>query len=138
MHKLAVALTVVALMATACGSSSKSSSSSSSATKPSLPGQTNDHGTKSVKNGGKLEVEIDDFYFSPTFIDAPAGAKVTLEIKNEGKTAHTFTSTTLNVDQTLSPGQKTDVDVTVPSSGPTEFHCKFHQGQGMQGAFAVT
>jgi plastocyanin len=138
MRKLMLVLAVMTVVAAACGSS-KGSSSSSTATKPSLPGQTNDHGSKAVKDGAKFEVEIDDFYFEPTFIDAPAGAKLTLELKNEGKTTHTFTSTALNVDQTLSPGQSMDVSVTVPGgAGSTEFHCKFHQGQGMQGAFAVT
>ena len=138
MRKFVIVLALLAPIAAACGSSSKSSSSSSNATKPSLPGQTNDHGSKSVKNGGKIEVEQDDFYFSPTFIDAPAGSKVTLELKNEGKTQHTFTSPTLNVDQTLNPGQKMDVDVTLPASGPVEYNCRFHQGQGMQGAFSIT
>jgi hypothetical protein len=57
-------------------------------------------------------------------------------LKNEGKTAHTFTSTALGVDQTLNPDQTADVQVTLPQSGASEFHCKFHQqSNGMQGAF---
>ena len=56
-------------------------------------------------------------------------------MKNEGKNAHTFTSTALNVDKTLQPGQDMDVQVMLPQTGATEFHCNFHQSQGMQGAF---
>src|SRR2546421_12346271 len=134
MRKVMLVLAVAAVLAAGCGSSSKKTSS---APPVSLPGQTNNHGAKAVKDGASIEVEADDFYFGPTFINAPAGAKVTVELKNEGKATHTFTSTSLNVDQTLSPGQKMNVQVTLPSSGPVEYHCKFHQGQGMQGAFVI-
>ena len=39
---------------------------------------------------------------------------------------------------TLGPGESRTIDITVPSSGSAEYHCKFHQGQGMQGGIAVT
>jgi plastocyanin len=100
----------------------------------SLPGTTNNKGTK-APSGNDIEVEMDDFYFSPTFIQGKPGQTLTLHLKNEGKNAHTFTSTALGVDQTLQPDKTADVQVTLPQAGATEFHCNFHQSSGMQGAF---
>jgi len=100
----------------------------------SLPGKTNDHGTKSP-DGNELEVELDDFYFGPTFVKATPGQTLTLHLKNEGSTTHTFTSAALGVDKTLQAGESADVQVTLPQTGATEFHCSFHQSIGMQGAF---
>ena len=47
------------------------------------------------------------------------------------------TSLNQTLNQTLSPGQKMSIQVTLPGSGTVQYHCNFHQGQGMQGAFAV-
>jgi plastocyanin len=64
------------------------------------------------------------------------GEKVTIELKNEGSATHTFTSDALNVDQQVSAGKSKKFTVTVPSSGAAfQFHCDFHEGKGMQGAF---
>ena len=38
------------------------------------------------------------------------------------------------IDQEIEPGKKAEVEVTVPSSGDLNFYCRFHRGQGMQGA----
>jgi len=140
-RKILILLGVMAMVAMGCGggsstaTSSNSSQPSGNASQPvSLPGQTNDKGTKSP-NGDEIEVELDDFYFSPTFIQGTPGQTLTLHLKNEGKNPHTFTSTALNVDKTLQPDQDMDVQVMLPQAGATEFHCNFHQGQGMQGAF---
>jgi plastocyanin len=140
-RKILILLGVMAIVAVGCGGGSSTTASASSsesggnASQPvSLPGQTNNKGTKSP-TGNAIDVEMDDFYFSPTFIQGTPGQALTLHLKNEGKNAHTFTSTSLNVDQTLQPGQDMDVKVTLPQAGATEFHCNFHQSQGMQGAF---
>ncbi len=121
-----------ALLIAACSSSSSGSSSNGG-----LTGKVNNHGTKTV-SGGTVEVEADDYYFQPTFIKAKPGTKLTLELKNEGKATHTFTSPKLNVDEQLAPGQTKTVTITVPSSGASEFHCTFHQSLGMQGAVEAT
>ena len=121
----------VTLVAAGCGGGSS---------KPpiTLSGKVNAHGTKSVSDGASLEVEADDFYFNPTYVKAPAAAKIKIELKNEGTTPHTFTSDALKVDEQVDPGQTKTIDVTLPGAGAAEYHCKFHQGQGMQGGFAVT
>jgi plastocyanin len=143
-RKILILLGLMAIVAVGCGGGSSTTASGSSsasvgnAGQPvSLPGQTNNKGTKSP-TGNALDVELDDFYFEPTFIQGTPGQALTLHLKNEGKNAHTFTSTALNVDKTLQPGQDMDVQVTLPQAGATEFHCNFHQSQGMQGAFFFT
>ena len=64
-----------------------------------------------------------------------------MNLKNEGKTQHTFTIPSLGIDTVLNPDQKATVNVTLPSDGALGFYCRFHgpngtQGDlGMQGAF---
>ena len=98
----------------------------------------NDHGTKAVTDGGDLEVELDDFYFGPTFITGPANAKVKVELANEGEKNHTFTIDSAKIDQEVDSGKKATVEVTLPASGSLAFYCKFHVSGGMQGAFSVS
>lgn len=141
---IAAVLLAAALGLAACSSGSSKSSSPSSGgsggkTAPvSLPGTVSNHGTKDVSAGGTtvtLTIEADDFYFNPTFVKAAAGQKISVQLKNEGKASHTFTSPTLGVDKELAPDEKATVEVTMPASGNAAFFCRFHQGSGMQGAF---
>jgi plastocyanin len=124
---------VAVLMAASCGGDNKSSSD----TPVSLEGKVNNQGEKDVKNGDSIEMEADDFYFGPTFLKGPAGAKVTLELHNEGKATHTFTVDSLSVDQKLEPDASANVEVTIPASGSLVYYCQFHQNQGMQGALVT-
>ena len=67
------------------------------------------------------------------------GEKLTITLKNEGKLAHTFTSTALKVDKEVQPDKKAKVTVTVPSTGAAfQFHCDFHESSGMAGAMFTT
>jgi len=140
-----VALALLVLAAAGCGSSSSSSSGGTTTEESGGGGQktiagvkANDHGTKAAEDTGKTEVELDDFYFSPTVLTGKPGQKVTLELKNEGNTEHSFTIDSQNVDQELGPGEEAEVDVTIPKSGVVSFYCKFHKSSGMAGALAVT
>lgn len=136
MRKLVVLVAVVALLTAGCGGGGSGESSKPASAPVSLAGQTTNHGTKTAS--GTLEVELDDFYFGPTFIKATPGQRVTLELKNEGKATHTFTTTDLgDVDEQMAPGQSRMVTVTAPQSGNGVFFCRFHRGQGMQGAVFV-
>jgi predicted lipoprotein with Yx(FWY)xxD motif len=112
--------------------------SAASAPPVTLSGKTNTHGQKdlSASPTAKLKLEQNDFYFAPTFVKVAPGEQITITIKNEGTTAHSFTSDALNVDKTVQPGKTTKVKITIPTAGGTiEFHCHFHQSMGMQGAF---
>jgi plastocyanin len=146
MNKRMVPLAVALCIAGAACSSKKASTtesptpakSSAAAAPVQLSGTVNNHGLKDLSGSGaspSLELEQDNFYFNPTFIKATPGAKVKLEVKNEGTVQHTFTITSLGVDQVVDPGKTQDVEITLPSSGATNFFCRFHVGQGMQGAF---
>jgi plastocyanin len=144
-----VAVVALVLIAAGCGSSSSSSSGGGGTTTEESGGggggqktiagvNANDHGMKAVEDSGKTEVEMDDYYFEPTVLEGKPGEKVTLELKNEGSTTHTFTIDSQGVDQELGPSEEAEVDVTIPKSGMVSFYCKFHKSQGMAGALAVT
>jgi plastocyanin len=98
-----------------------------------LEGTVNDKGTAEV--GDEVELEMDDYYFEPTFLKAAPGATVHVELENEGDDGHTFTIDALGIDQEVAPGESATVDVTLPQEGAVRFYCRFHGGQGMQGAF---
>ena len=138
MRKLVV-LTVVAIAGTALvGAPALADVPTKSKPPVTLQGKVTNKGTTTVKKE-KVSVEADDFYFKSTFLKAKPGTTVTVSLKNEGKTQHTFTIDGLGVDQTLNPDQKATVTVTLPASGATNFYCRFHgpqaTNQGMQGAF---
>jgi plastocyanin len=114
------------------------------ATKPKPPvtlqGKVTNKGTKTVKKG-KVKIEADNYNFNATFLKAKQGTTVTVSLKNDTKTQHTFTIDALGIDQTLNPDQKATVTLTLPATGATNYYCRFHgpngtQGDlGMQGAF---
>ena len=130
MRKILILAVSVTILTIACGGNSGSS------TPVKLSGTTTNKGTKDL-SGTSIDVEQDDFYFSPTFIKGGApGSTVTVHLKNEGKQTHNFSIKALNIDETVSAGATKDVQVTLPQSGATAFFCKFHlQSNGMQGAF---
>lgn len=99
-----------------------------------LEGDVNARGTATV-SGGSVAVELGDFFFDPTYIQAEPGQSVQVELTNNGSAAHTFTIEDQDVDVTLDPGQSETVEVTIPQEGSVRFICTFHVGQGMQGAF---
>ena len=117
------------------GSESGSASGTASGQPPvSLEGTVSDHGVGEIEND-ELELELDDNYFAPTFARGTPGAEVTVELVNEGNATHTFTSDALGVDEELGGGDTSSVTITLPEEGAVEFHCRFHEGQGMKGAF---
>jgi plastocyanin len=130
-----------------CGSSSRSSGGGTTAESTGGEGEggtttvaglrANNHGTKSVEESGKTEVELDDFYFEPTVLQGTPGEKVMVELKNEGKVEHSFTIDSQGIDKDLEPGDEGEVTVTIPQSGAIAFYCKYHKSSGMAGALAV-
>src|SRR3989454_4545447 len=92
-----------------------------------------DHGTKDVRNLSKLELEADDYYFSPTFLRGKPGQKLTLLIENEASTLHNISIPALGIDKDIPPKGKVEADVTFPASGVLAFACEFHGSLGMNG-----
>ena len=142
-----VAVLFLSLAAAGCGGSSKSSSSSSTTTSESESttsttiggAQVESHGVKDVSNEtGKVEIQLDDYYFDPTILKGKPGQKVKLELKNEGKTEHTFTIAEQSINKEIQPGDETETEVTFPQSGQLKFVCTFHQSQGMIGALQTS
>ncbi len=85
-----------------------------------------------------LEMELDDFYFEPTTIKAPGDSTATIELHNEGDTAHTFTIDALDVDETLEAGDSKDVTVELGTDTRYEFYCSFHvDSHDMKGSFSL-
>jgi len=143
MRRLVAVTVLMAAVAVGCGDSKDDSSETRATGAPpvSLPGQVTDHGSADVSGKGAkatLDLEADDFYFGPTFVKAAAGQVVTVTVKNEGKATHTFTVDGSGVDQQLAPDTKATIEVTMPASGFVNYYCRFHRGQGMQGAFYST
>lgn len=140
MREVLVAGAVLTLALTACGGDdgggkvTPSTSGSAGGAPVALTGTVNDHGTKELGDDTKADMELDDFYFGPTYVHAKPSTTVTLELENEGKAPHTFTIDG-GPDVTVQPGQKGEAKVTLPASGAVRFYCKFHASQGMQGAF---
>ena len=96
-----------------------------------------DHGTKDVRNRSKLELEADDYYFSPTFLQGTPGQTLTLVVESEASTLHNISIPALGIDKDIPPKGKVEVDVTFPASGVLAFFCKFHGRLGMNGQLRV-
>jgi plastocyanin len=91
-----------------------------------------------VSQESSVEVEADDFYFSPTVLTGKPGQTLTLELKNEGTATHNFSLPAQHISQNLEVGQDKEVKVTFPQSGTLLFHCAFHASSGMRGALETS
>lgn len=132
----ATALIALLLLLAGCGGSSKPSGEESEGKRVTLAGvSANDHGSKQVS--GQTEVELDDYYFEPTVLKGKPGARVTLELKNEGKVEHNFSIDAQHIDKDVEAGKNATVTVTIPQSGQVSFYCKYHKSMGMAGALAA-
>src|SRR2546428_12090553 len=88
---------------------------------------------------GAASLEQDDFYFQPTKLTGAVGKPLQVALKNEGKTTHTFTIDSLNIDEALKPDETRTVTVTPKSGGDLTFYCRFHvQSNGMKRTLTVS
>ena len=118
---LAVLALVAAFGATVCGGSDEE--------------KTTTQGT----TPGAVSLEQDDFYFQPTTLKGEVGKPLQVALKNEGQASHTFTIDSLNIDQTVKPGETMTVSVTPKAGGDLPFYCRFHKASnGMQGTITVS
>jgi plastocyanin len=102
-------------------------------------GGGSDTKTKAPAAGGTtIDLEQDNFYFKPSSVDVKGGTTITVNLKNDGSAAHTFTIDSPAVDVTVDPGKTGTAEVALPASGTVAFYCRFHQGSGMKGTLVVT
>lgn len=101
---------------------------------PELSGAVNDRGSTTL-DAGELDLTAGDFFFEPTFVAVEGETTLTVQVTNEGDVAHTFTIGDQDIDVTLDPGQSETVELTYGGEGTLTFVCRFHEAQGMQGAF---
>jgi plastocyanin len=140
---IVIVLAVFAALMAACssgssGSPSAAAGSTSESTASSSPSESESEADVADVSGKKsLDVEADDFYFSPSTIRGTAGQQLTIKVENEGQATHTFTMESQNVDVEVEPGNEAEVNVTFPKSGSVEFICRFHASQGMTGELEV-
>ncbi len=96
------------------------------------------HGTKDVKNLTALDVEVNDYYFQPTFLQGWPGQRLTLTIENESATLHNFSIPEQQLDKDIPPNSNVSVRVMFPQSGTALFFCKIHGPLGMQGTLRAS
>ena len=133
MRKVLALVLVLVVLGAACGDDDDSTSTGSD-TPVALEGKVNNEGHRDIAGADEINLELDDFYFDPTFVKGKPGESVKVELENEGDNTHTFTIDSANVDVEVKSGDDGTAEVTVPDSGALRFYCRFHSGQGMQGA----
>ncbi|MDQ3645842.1 MAG: cupredoxin domain-containing protein [Actinomycetota bacterium] len=82
--------------------------------------------------GGTTSVRVTarDFEFDPASLSVEPGAKLSLELSNDGETEHSLTSDELEVDLEAEPGESAAARFTAPEGDATiEFHCRYHPDQ---------
>lgn len=100
-----------------------------------IEGNVDNHGKARVR-GDSVTIEADDFYFEKTFLRGKPGTTIEVTVENAGSASHTFTIDEQDIDEELDADDTVEVSVQIPDSGePVVFYCRFHEGQGMKGAF---
>jgi plastocyanin len=122
----------------ACGGSKKSTTSAKPSTVPptstgAAVSKMNNHGKKDVSGMSSVNVEMDDYYFSPTVLKGKPGQKLTINLSNHGTVEHNFSITSLGLNHDVEPKKTATVQVTFPKSGLVAFFCKYHKTLGMAG-----
>ena len=145
---LAGAVALVAMTATACGSSGGGTTSGGGA--PSAPGgapgattsascgslanisgTVDDRGTTPA-TGSNLTITAGDSFFQPTCTTRVPSGAVTLTITNSGSVLHNVSISSQNIDTDIPAGKTVTVHATV--TGTVTYFCKYHRASGMQGA----
>lgn len=102
-----------------------------------LTGPIEDRGIGAASDGA-ITLEASEFAFDPTCVEASGGATLEVTVRNVGSALHNLRIDSLGIDQDVQPGETITVEVTLPSSGPVPFVCKYHIANGMQGAFLTS
>ena len=101
-------------------------------------GTTGAPGAVDVSGMTSVQIRAEGFSFVPAELLASPGQTLTIEVENAGGGSHTFTIEDLGIDEELSPGDRVQVEVTLPDSGSLPFICRFHERSGMVGEIVVS
>jgi plastocyanin len=80
-----------------------------------------------------VEMAIEEFQYSPGWIEAAAGSTVRLAVANNDATLHTFTLDEVGLDVSIPPGAERLVEFTMPASGTFKYYCVPHSSAGSGG-----
>lgn len=94
------------------------------------------------QGGGKITIEMSEYAFNPSTINASAGATVQVTLKNVGSLEHDMHVDVVNATSELvAPGSSLDWSFTAPSqAGEYDFWCTVpsHRELGMVGKLVVS
>lgn len=82
-----------------------------------------------------FKLEMADGKLTPSRIEAPAGKRIRIEVRNTGKGAAEFESVQLRKEKVLAPGAESVVVIAPQSPGEYKFFDDFHQSA--QGVIVV-
>jgi plastocyanin len=134
-------LILAALVATtlvACGGSSSGGATGGEGSPTTEGGTTGAPGAVDVSGMTSVQIRTEGFSFVPAELLASPGQTLTIEVENGGGGSHTFTIEDLGIDEELSPGDRVQLEVTLPDGGSVPFICRFHERSGMVGEFTVS
>jgi len=114
------------------------------------PPVTADTGPGAPTTGGRIELTLGDYRFTPQHFEVTAASPVALVLRNRDTlTPHNFTlkdaAGNLDIDTDVPAGQELTVEFTPRVAGTYTFFCdkklpfmKSHRERGMQGTLTVT
>lgn len=88
----------------------------------------------------EIQVEGNEFKFTPDTLTAKAGEKIRIKFKNAGKFPHDLVIDELNVKtKTIQPGEEDIAEFTAEKSGSFSMYCSVgnHRENGMEGKVTV-
>jgi plastocyanin len=133
MRRFAIGLAVVALVGVAAGCGGEDEEAVTTT------GNQTEAARMDVKGEDIVEVAQHDYFFRPATLVGTPGQTLTIDLKNEGAAAHTFTiEGPLPVDEDVQPGEVGQVRITFPESGEVTFECTYHENRGMVGTLEVS
>jgi plastocyanin len=148
----AVVVLVMAVTGAACASETSagsgggiyggSPSSSGSETSPMPTSGGGGYGTGGGGGGGGgggksvATVGQSNYVFTPSKPKVASGDTITIK-NSTPSTPHTFTVDGENIDVAVDPGSSQDVKIGL-AAGTYDFHCRYHESQGMVGTLTVT
>lgn len=132
--KLALAVTVLGLVAVGCGSDSDSKKGTSGAGT-----EAPSAGTDAPAADEAIHVDAKEFAFDPATIEAAADTEFTVELTNTGVIEHDFTITGQESAKVVAAGGATASGSFTLAAGTYEYFCSVvgHKESGMIGTLTV-